>query len=265
MDISHHPLAEATIEDLVDYPFPSGGDPTRFTGVREKALELRRERPYAISTGIGGVVYEICWYMRGLERWFMDMMDAPAFCEALLDRTLAFWIDYYTGFMAEIGDLVDVVMIGDDVGGQSGPLFSPEFYRKIVKPRQKKLVQHIKSLTKANIWYHTCGSVAQYIPDLLDNGIDILNPVQISAEGMDPAELKAEYGDKLTFWGGAIDTQHVLPFATPDEIREHVRRNLEIFKPNGGYVFNNVHNIQAGVPPENIVVLFDTALEFGFY
>ncbi|MHC4118604.1 MAG: uroporphyrinogen decarboxylase family protein [Planctomycetota bacterium] len=254
MDISHHPLAEATIEDLVDYPFPSGGDPTRFTGVREKALELRRERPYAISTGIGGVVYEICWYMRGLERWFMDMMDAPAFCEALLDRTLAFWIDYYTGFMAEIGDLVDVVMIGDDVGGQSGPLFSPEFYRKIVKPRQKKLVQHIKSLTKANIWYHTCGSVAQYIPDLLDN-----------AEGMDPAELKAEYGDKLTFWGGAIDTQHVLPFATPDEIREHVRRNLEIFKPNGGYVFNNVHNIQAGVPPENIVVLFDTALEFGFY
>jgi uroporphyrinogen decarboxylase len=120
-------------------------------------------------------------------------------------------------------------------------------------------------LTKANIWYHTCGSVAQYIPDLLDNGIDILNPVQISAEGMDPAELKAEYGDKLTFWGGAIDTQHVLPFATPDEIREHVRRNLEIFKPNGGYVFNNVHNIQAGVPPENIVVLFDTALEFGFY
>ncbi len=265
MDISHHPLAEATIEELVDYPFPSGGDPTRFTGVREKALELRRETPYAISTGIGGVVYEICWYMRGLERWFMDMMDNPAFCEALLDRTLAFWIDYYTGFMAEIGDIVDVVMIGDDVGGQSGPLFSPEFYRKIVKPRQKKLVQHIKSLTKANIWYHTCGSVVEYIPDLLDNGIDILNPVQISAEGMDPAQLKAAYGDKLTFWGGAIDTQHVLPFAAPGEIREHVRRNLEIFKPNGGYVFNNVHNIQAGVPPENIVVLFDTALEFGFY
>jgi uroporphyrinogen decarboxylase len=265
MDISHHPLAEATIEDLVDYPFPSGGDPTRFTGVREKALELRRETPYAISTGIGGVVYEICWYMRGLERWFMDMMENPEFCEALLDRTLAFWIDYYTGFMTEIGDLVDVVMIGDDVGGQSGPLFSPEFYRKIVKPRQKKLVQHIKSLTKARIWYHTCGSVAEYIPDLLDNGIDILNPVQTSAEGMDPAQLKTDYGDKLTFWGGAIDTQHVLPFASPDEIREHVRRNLEIFKPNGGYVFNNVHNIQAGVPPENIVVLFDTALQFGFY
>lgn len=265
MDISHHPLAQAGIRDLADYPFPLGGDPTRFTGVREKALELRSETPYAISTGIGGVVYEICWYMRGLERWFMDMMDNPAFCEALLDRTLAFWIDYYTGFMAEVGDLVDVVMIGDDLSGQSGPLFSPEFYRKIVKPRQKKLVRYIKSLTKANIWYHTCGSVSQYIPDLLDNGIDILNPVQTSAEGMDPTELKARYGDKLTFWGGAIDTQHVLPFASPAEIREHVRRNLEIFKPHAGYVFNSVHNIQAGVPPENIVALFDTALEFGFY
>ncbi len=265
MDISHHPLADAGIRDLAHYPFPLGGEPTRFTGVREKALELRSETPYAISTGIGGVVYEICWYMRGLERWFMDMIDNPAFCEALLDRTLAFWIDYYTGFMAEIGDIVDVVMIGDDVGGQSGPLFSPEFYRKIVKPRQKNLVRHIKSLTKAKIWYHTCGSVAEYIPDLLDNGIDILNPVQISADGMDPAELKDKYGDELVLWGGAIDTQHVLPFAAPSEIRAHVRKNLEIFKPGGGYVFNNVHNIQAGVPAENIVALFDTAQEFGFY
>jgi uroporphyrinogen decarboxylase len=265
MDISYHPLAEADISDLTDYPFPIGGDPTRFTGVREKALELRRETPYAISTGICGVVYEFCWYMRGLERWFLDMIENPAFCEALMDKTLTFWIDYFTGFMAEVGDLVDVVMIGDDVGGQSGPLFSPQFYRTIVKPRQKKLVQHIKSLTNAKIWYHTCGSVVEYIPDLLDNGIDILNPVQTSAKGMDPVQLKAIYGDKLTFWGGAIDTQHVLPFASPDQIREDVRRNLEIFKPNGGYVFNNVHNIQVGVPPENIVALFDAALEFGSY
>ena len=196
----------------------------------------------------------------------VSIWEFRRFCKLKdLLRTLAFWVDYYTGFMAEVGDLVDVVMIGDDLSGQSGPLFSPEFYRKIVKPRQKKLVRYIKSLTKAKIWYHTCGSVSQYIPDLLDNGIDILNPVQTSAEGMDPTELKARFGDKLTFWGGAIDTQHVLPFASPREIREHVRRNLEIFKPNAGYVFNNVHNIQAGVPPENIVALFDTALKFGFY
>jgi len=265
MDISRHPLADAKIEDLADYPFPKGDDPTRFTGVREQALELRRSTAYAISTGIGGVVYEICWYMRGLERWFIDMMENPAFCEALLDKTLKFWLDYFTGFMTEVGDIIDVVMIGDDIGGQAGPLFSPDFYRRIVKPRQKRLVQHIKSLTAAKIWYHTCGSVAQFIPDLLDNGIDILNPVQISAENMDPRQLKDEFGDKLSFWGGAIDTQHVLPTATPREIKKHVRRNIEIFKPGGGYVFNNVHNIQLGVPPENVAALFDAAYEYGFY
>jgi uroporphyrinogen decarboxylase len=265
MDISHHPLAEAAIGTIADYPFPKGDDPTRFTGVREQAIEMRSQTPYAISTGIGGVVYEICWYMRGLERWFIDMMENPAFCEALLEQTLKFWLDYFTGFMAEVGDIINVVMIGDDIGGQAGPLFSPDFYRKIVKPRQKKLVAHIKSLTSAKIWYHTCGSVAQLIPDLLDNGIDILNPVQISAENMDPQQLKDKFGDKLTFWGGAIDTQHILPVASPEEIKRHVRKNIEILKPGGGYVFNNVHNIQLGVPPENIVALFDSAYENGFY
>ncbi|MCX5644417.1 MAG: uroporphyrinogen-III decarboxylase [Phycisphaerae bacterium] len=264
MDISHHPLANATVADLAEYPFPKGDDPTRFTGLREQAQMLRRETPYALSTGIGGVVYEICWYLRGLERWFMDTIENPAFCEALLDRTLEFWLGYYRKFMKEIGDLVEVVMIGDDIGGQSGPLFSPKFYRSIVKPRQKRLVQHIKSLTSAKIWYHTCGSVRQLIPDLLDNGIDILNPVQISAADMAPHDLKTQFGDRLTFWGGGIDTQHVLSVARPDEVAQHVRRNLEVFKPGGGYVFNSVHNIQAGVPPENIVALFDAAYEYGF-
>ena len=265
MDISHHPLAEATIDALEDYPFPDGSDISRFTGVREQALQMRQETRYAISTGIGGVVYETCWYMRGLERWFMDMIENPAFCEALLDKMLKFWMDYYTGFMAEVGDLVDVVMIGDDLTGQHGPLFSPKFYRQVVKPRQKKLVQFIKSLTKAKIWYHTCGSCVEYIDDLIDNGVDILNPVQTSADNMEPEWLKKNYGGKIVFWGGGIDAQHILPFAKPGEVREHVRRNLEIFKPGSGYVFNNVHNIQVGVPAENIVALFDAAYEFGFY
>ncbi len=265
MDISHHPLANATIDDIAKYPFPDGKDKSRFTGVREEALRLRRETPYAISTGIGGVVYEICWYMRGLEQWFMDMLVNPDFCEALLDKTLQYWMDYYTNFMAEIGDVVDIVMIGDDLAGQYGPLFNPEIYRKLVKPRQKKLVQHIKSLTPAKIWYHTCGSCVEYIPDLLDNGIDILNPVQISAEKMNPQELKNKHGKQLVFWGGGIDAQTILPFETPAKIKEEVKKNLEIFKPGGGYIFNNVHNIQAGVPPENIVAFYDAAYEYGFY
>jgi len=265
MDISHHPLADATVDDIADYPFPDGSDPTRFTGVREQALEIRNETPYAISTGIGGVVYEYCWYMRGLERWFMDMLENTDFCEALLEQMLNFWRDYYVGFMAEVGDIVDVVMIGDDLAGQHGPLFSPHFYRKFVKPRHKKLIQHIKSLTSAKIWYHTCGGCAEYIPDLIDNGIDILNPVQIGAECMDPQELKKKFGGKLVFWGGGIDAQHVLSFARPDEIKKHVRKNIEIFKSGGGYVFNSVHNIQAGVPAENIIAMYDAAYEFGFY
>jgi uroporphyrinogen decarboxylase len=265
MDITHHPLAEATIADVERYPFPDGSDPSRFTGVREQALRMRDKTPYAISTTIGGVVYEIGWYMRGLERWFMDMIENPSFCEAVLDRTLEFWMGFYTGFLRELGDIVDVIMIGDDLAGQGGPLFNPVFYRRVVKPRQKKLVQHIKSLSKAKVWYHTCGNCSVYIPDLIDNGIDILNPVQPGSPGMDPAHLKREYGADLVFWGGGVDAQHILPFASPYVVRDHVRRNINAFKPGGGYVFNNVHNIQYGVPPENVLALFDAAYEFGAY
>ena len=265
MDISHHPLADATVADLADYPFPKGDDPGRFAGLRQRATALRQQTPYAVVSGISGVVYETCWYLRGLEQWFIDMLTQPEFCEALLDCTLKFWMDWFRVFLDEVGDLVDVIMIGDDLAGQTGPLFRPDFYRRVVKPRQKQMVQYIRSRTAAKIWYHTCGACLQYIPDLLDNGIDALNPVQISATGMDAAALKARFGDRLVFWGGAIDAQHVLPTASPDVVREHVRRNLQIWKPGGGYVFNNVHNIQAGVPAENIVALYEAAYDYGFY
>jgi uroporphyrinogen decarboxylase len=265
MDITHHPLADATVDDVKAYPFPKGGDPGRFAGLRERALRIRKETPYAVVSGISGVVYEICWYLRGLERWFMDTVENPDFCEAVIDRTLAFWLDWFRVFLDEAGDVVDVIMIGDDLAGQKGPLFSPDFYRRVVKPRHKRLVQYIKSRTQAKIWYHTCGGCRPLIPELVDNGIDILNPVQISATGMEPAGLKRDFGGRLCFWGGGIDSQRVLPRATPAEVREHVRRSLEAFKPGGGYVFNNVHNIQGGVPPENIVAMYDAAHEFGAY
>ena len=265
MDISYHPLADASMKDIEDHPWPDGSDPSRFSDLRAKATDLRNETPYAICTGIGGVVYETCWYLRGLERWFTDMIENPAFCEAMLDRMLKFWTDFYTGFMREAGDLIDVVMIGDDLAGQDGPLFDPRFYVRVVKPRQKALVRHIKSLTNAKIWYHTCGGCKRFIPELIDNGVDILNPVQTSAAGMDADELKRQFGEKIVFWGAGIDSQHILPFAEPARVRREVRRNMNIFKPGGGYVFNNVHNIQAGVPPENIVALFEAAYEFGAY
>jgi len=264
-DISHSPLAGLSLQEIRDYPFPKGDDPSRFADLRAQVLELKRETPYAVVSGISGVVYEICWYMRGLENLFIDMMERPEALEAIIDRTLQFWLDWFRLFLKEVGDVVDVVMIGDDLTGQDGPLYPPRIYRSIVKPRQKRLAQFIKSQTPAKVWYHSCGSIVEYIPDLLDNGIDILNPVQIAARGMEPTKLKAEFGDRLVFWGGGIDSQHVLPRATPAEIREHVRRNVRAFMPEGGYVFNNVHNIQADVPPENVLALFDTAAEFGVY
>ena len=265
MDITHHPLAGAGLDDIRSYPWPKGGDEGRFVGLRQRALDIRQNTPYAVVSGISGVVYEICWYLRGLEDWFIDTLTQVEFCEAMLNQTLTFWMDWFTVFLREVGDVVDVIMIGDDLAGQTGPLFSPDFYRRIVKPRHKKLVQFIRSKTAAKIWYHTCGCCLEYMDDLLDNGIHILNPVQISAKDMDPAMLKQKWGRKLTFWGGAIDAQHVLPTARPEVVREHVRRNLQALMPGGGYVFNNCHNLQAGVPAENILALYDAAYELGFY
>jgi uroporphyrinogen decarboxylase len=265
MDISHHPLAKATIDDISTYPFPKGDDPSRFEDLRQRSLTLRSETPYAVVSGISGVVYETCWYLRGLERWLMDLVTQPDFCEALLDRIATYWLDWFRVFLDEVGDIVDVIMIGDDLAGQTGPIFNPQVYRTIVKPRQKRLVQYIRSRTRAKLWYHTCGACVAFIPDLIDNGIDILNPVQLSAKNMDIASLKSNFGDRLTFWGGAIDSQNILPSATPEVVREHVKRNLDVWKTGGGYVFNSVHNIQADVPPENIVALYDAAYEYGFY
>ena len=197
MDISLNPLADASIDDVREYPFPKGDDPSRFDGLRERALEIRNETPYAVVSGISGVVYETCWYLRGLEQWFADMLTQPEFCAALLDEILKYWMDWFRVFLDEVADVVDVIMIGDDLAGQQGPLFRPDFYRRVVKPRHKQLVQYVRSRTQAKIWYHTCGACTEYIPDLLDNGIHALNPVQISAARMDPADLKARAGRRI--------------------------------------------------------------------
>jgi uroporphyrinogen decarboxylase len=265
MDISLHPLAGATLAELKDYPWPKGDDPSRFAGLRERALTLKKQTPYAVVSGISGVVYEICWYLRGLEQWFCDLMTNPAFCEALLDQTLKFWLDWFRLFLDEVGDVVDVIMIGDDLAGQSGPLFNPAIYRRLVQPRHRRLVQYLRSRTQAKVWYHTCGSCTDFIPDLIANGIHVLNPVQVSARNMEPVALKQRFGSQVAFWGGGVDAQHVLPRGTPEVVAENVRRNLKALMPGGGYVFNNVHNIQGEVPPENVVALFDTAYESGCY
>jgi uroporphyrinogen decarboxylase len=265
MDITLNPLADATIRDVPDYAWPRGDDPSRFAGLRERALQIRKDTPYAVVSGISGVIYEYAWYLRGLEQWFCDLLTDPEFCGALLDQMLKFWMDWFRLFLDEVGDVVDVIMIGDDLAGQDGPLFNPEIYRRLVKPRHKRLVQYIRSRTRAKIWYHTCGSCLAHIPDLIDNGIHILNPVQTGARYMDPVELERRFGRDLVFWGGGCDSQHILPRGTPFEVAESVRHSLAAFMPGGGYVFDSIHNIQGDVPPENIVAMFDAAYDYGFY
>ena len=263
MHISHHPLAEATVSDIKNYIFPNCDDKNRFTGIREKALVISNKGSYALSTNIGGSLFEVCCNMRGAEKWFMDMKENPLFCEELLDKVLKYWMDFYGGFLNEIADIVDIVIIGDDLAGQNGPLFSIDFYRKVLKPKQKTLIKYIKSQTKAKICYHTCGSCFEFIPELIDIGIDILNPVQIGLKNMQTQKIKDAFGKQVSLWGGAINAQQFLAFSGPGQIRQEVRKNLEILKTGGGYIFSPTHNIQFDVPPENIVALFDAAFEFG--
>ncbi len=260
-DIIEHPLADLNYEDLDHYDWPDGKDGTPFKGLREYAERLYNDTNYALVSGITGVVFEICWYMRGLERLYIDMLEQPHYVEKLLDHTLQYWTDFLEGFLEEVGEYLDVICVGDDIAMQSGPLFSPEIYRSLVKPRQKALYSFIHRKTPAKVWYHSCGSVVEYIPDIIDNGADILNPVQISAKDMDPQVLKERYGNKIVFWGGGIDTQRVFSAGSPGEVREQVKGIMSIFKPGGGYVFNTVHNIQADVPLENIIELWEAAKE----
>ena len=189
---------------------------------------MRNETPYAVVSGISGVVYEICWYLRGLERWFMDLLTEPEFCEALLDQTLKFWLDWFRVFLDEVGDLVDVIMIGDDLAGQTGPLFRPEIYRTLVKPRQKQLVQYIRSRTQAKIWYHTCGSCIRVHPRPARQRHRHPQPGAGQRQGHGPGD--AEGRSSATSWcsGAARSTPSTsCPSASPETVREHVRRNLE--------------------------------------
>lgn len=264
-DIVEHPLQNMKYEDLDHYPWPDGKDPSPFKGLREYAKRMHEETDYALVSGITGVVFEICWYMRGLEALYIDMLEQPRYVEKLLDHTLQYWSDYLETFLAEVGEYLQVICVGDDLAMQSGPLFSPDLYRSLVKPRQKALYTMVREKTSANLWYHSCGSVVDLLPDIVDNGVQILNPVQISAKDMHPETLKKQYGENLTFWGGGIDTQHVYASGTPEEVREQVRDLMGAFKPGGGYVFNTVHNTQADVPVENIVGLWEAAKEFRAY
>jgi uroporphyrinogen decarboxylase len=195
----------------------------------------------------------------------MALAREPVFADRIMEKLTELYIKASLDYLNEVGPYLDVVIYWDDVCGQNGWLIRPDLYIKQVKPRQRRLVEAIKKKTKAKLFYHGCGAVYDLIPHLIEIGFDIINPVQVSAKGMDTRRLKREYGRDIVFWGGGIDTQHVLPFGKPQEVADEVKRRIDDLAPGGGFVFAAVHNIQAFVPPENIIAAFDTALEYGRY
>jgi uroporphyrinogen decarboxylase len=203
--------------------------------------------------------------LRGWENFMMDLIANQTFAEALMDRLVEAHMTWFTQFADVVGDCIQVVLVADDLGMQDRPQLSPELYRRVVKPYHKKLYQFIKENSDVYLLLHTDGAVADFIPDFLEMGIDALNPVQSSSRGMDPRRLKREFGKDLTFWGGGCDTQRTLPFGSPSEVRDEVKRSIDDLAPGGGFVFAQVHAIPAGTPPENVAAMYEAAREYGSY
>jgi uroporphyrinogen decarboxylase len=202
-------------------------------------------------------------YLCGFEDWLVNLIANPRFAGALLDRVVELESQMVRNILRAVGECVDVVLCPDDLGMQTAPLIAPALYRKMIKPRHRRLFDAIKGGTRAKLLLHSDGAIAPLIGDLVDVGVDALNPVQVSAAGMgDTKRLKREFGNRIAFWG-AIDTHRVLPFGSPQEVREEVRRRIETLAPGGGYVLASVHNLQAEVPPENVCAMFEEAKRHG--
>ncbi|MHC1693186.1 MAG: uroporphyrinogen decarboxylase family protein [Sphaerochaetaceae bacterium] len=227
--------------------------------LRANLQKLQTETDYATMFAIGGNFFEYGQYLYRTDEFLMNMLIEQENVEKLLDALLEIHLETVDTVLGSIGDLVDVFMFGDDLGTQNTTMISRDLYKQLIYPRQKKLFQYVHEHSNAKVFLHSCGAISSIIGDLIDAGVDILNPVQIGATGMSPAYLKQEFGKDLVFWGGGVDTQHVLATGTPDQVRESVLRNCDILMKDGGFVFNQVHNIVDGVPPENIIAMYNAA------
>jgi uroporphyrinogen decarboxylase len=262
-----HPLAEThSIADLESYPWPDMNDPSRFAHVRAEVQRLAAENKYAIlATPWLAFPLERAFAMQRMDRFMANLGWYPDFAKALLAKITDLCKTLMGNFLRECGDDIDMIKIGDDLGMQNSLLMSPKMYRSIVKPFHADYISFIKSRTKAKVFFHTDGDVFPLIPDFIEMGVDILNPVQTSAGKMsDLHELKKQFGKNIIFCG-AIDTHRILPFGTPDEVRAEVKRVIEILGAGGGYMLAPVHIIMPDVPPENILAMVDAAVEFGTY
>jgi uroporphyrinogen decarboxylase len=252
---------EATLDTLDTLPMPDPYDPGRVAGVREEALALRRSTEHAIVCDfVCGGPFEQAQRIRGFEQFMVDIATDRPFATALLSKLTDNAIGFWDAMLSAVGDCVDVVCQGDDLGMQTGLQISEADYRALVKPCHRRLFDFIHDRTKARLWLHTCGSVVSIIPDLIEVGVDALNPVQVSAAGMELARLKRDFGREITFWGGGVDIQK-LPFRSVSEIRDEVARALDIMAPGGGSVFAATHNILAETSGERTHAAFMTAVE----
>jgi len=261
------PIKETSMAALDRYQWPRPDPPGHIDQLQSQAKNLYENTDYALvgSGVIGGGIFEQPARTMGLENFLVVLLTDPKFADRFMEQVTEIYIESCNTYLDQIGKYLQVFTYWDDVNSQDGWLISPDIYRKMIKPKQRRLVEAIKKKTDAKLYYHGCGAAFDLIPDLIEIGFDIINPVQVSAAGMDTQVLKKTYGEDIVFWGGGMDTQKVLPFGTPAEVAEEVKQRIDDLAPQGGFVFAAVHNIQADVPPENIVAAFETALEYGKY
>lgn len=258
--MTHHPLGGKPLREALDsYEWPDPYSEARIAGLEERAKSY--DGKYClILEGMREVGFGTPSWMRGMSDFYMDLAAEPDAAGEFLDKYADWAIKVVQFALSKIGKYVDIVKIGDDLGTQSSLIISPDMYREMVKPRQARVVEAIKN-RGPKVLLHSCGAVRPIIDDFIDIGLCGLNPVQISASGMIPAELKEEFGDRIVFWGGGIDTQIVLPKGTPEEVKAEVKKNMNIFKEHGRYVFAPVHNIQHDVPVRNVIAMYEAYLE----
>ncbi len=271
---THFPLMERGIEnddfkDLEEMlgrqiwsgvPHPGAHLPMDEKGLREmaaKAEALRASTDRAIVGLFGGNMFELPQMLYRMDNYLLATGMYRDKVAELSEALYQVHLKNLEKWLGAVGPYIDVILFGDDLGGQQGPLIGPDDYREFYKPYHKKLWGRAKELANVKVQLHCCGGIYELFEDLIDAGLDAVNPVQVSCRGMDPARLKEEFGGRITFWGGGCDTQRILPMATPEEVKENVRELTQIFSPGGGFVFQQVHNILANVPPENVVAMFE--------
>ena len=266
-DVVEFPLANASsVSDLRNYDWPDPTDPRRVTGLKEKARHLFQNSNCAIVADAPQLgIFEMSWLLVGFEKFLIELSYNTNFVRYLLEKVTELEIALYDTFLSQVKDYIHVVAVSDDLGTQDNLIISPELYKSAIKPLHKKFWQFVKDKSNAYLYFHCCGSIKKLIPDFIELGVDILNPVQVSAADMDTKQLKQEFGHDITFWGGGCDTQKILPFGTPEDVKNEVKRRIGDLSAGGGFVFAPVHNIQPDVPPENIVAMYQTALKNGGY